>query len=86
MNRSSTSPFRTNTLRSNVGASSESLEMLVRSLERENSSLVEEINVLKTKNKKTAELEDKVDLVLKHNTQLLNENERLAKMINQKKS
>ena len=60
--------------------------MLVRSLERENSSLVEEINVLKTKNKKTAELEDKVDLVLKHNTQLLNENERLAKMINQKKS
>lgn len=36
--------------------------------------------------RKTNELEDKIDLVLKHNTQLLNENERLAKLINQKKS
>jgi len=33
-----------------------------------------------------AELEDKNELILKHNTQLLNENERLAKLINQKKS
>lgn len=32
------------------------------------------------------ELEDKIDMILRHNTQLLNENERLAKLINQKKS
>ena len=31
-------------------------------------------------------MEDKIDLVLKHNTQLLNENERLAKLSNQRKS
>lgn len=32
------------------------------------------------------ELEEKIDMILRHNTQLLNENERLAKLINQKKS
>lgn len=32
------------------------------------------------------QLEDKIDMILRHNTQLLNENERLAKLINQKKS
>lgn len=32
------------------------------------------------------ELEDKIDMILRHNTQLLNENEKLAKLINQKKS
>jgi uncharacterized protein YoxC len=86
MNRSSTSPFRSTALRSTNGGGSESLEMVIRSLERENNSLVEENIMLKNKSKKVAELEDKIDLVLKHNTQLLNENERLAKLINQKKS
>ena len=47
---------------------------MIRSLERENNSLVEEINILKSKNKKVADLEEKIDLVLKHNTQLLSEN------------
>lgn len=42
--------------------------------------------MLKNKNKKVADLEEKIDLVLKHNTQLLSENEKLAKLINQKKS
>lgn len=80
MNRSSTSPFR-------QGArGTESFEALIRSLERENSSLVEELNAYKERCRKTNELEDKIDMVLKHNTQLLNENERLAKLINQKKS
>jgi hypothetical protein len=87
MNRSSTSPFRgTGGGRSNNGGNSESLELLIRSLERENNSLVEEINILKSKNKKVGDLEEKIDLVLKHNTQLLSENEKLAKLINQKKS
>jgi hypothetical protein len=42
--------------------------------------------MLKNKTKKVADLEEKIDLVLKHNTQLLSENEKLAKLINQKKS
>jgi hypothetical protein len=33
-----------------------------------------------------SELEDKIEMILRHNTQLLSENERLAKLINQKKS
>lgn len=55
MNRSSTSPFR------GVGSrsSTESLELAIRSLEQENNSLVDEINALKIKNKRVAELEDK---------------------------
>lgn len=86
MNRSSTSPFRgtgASIARSGAG---DSAEILIRSLEQENNSLVDEINVLKTKAKKTSELEDKIEMILRHNTQLLNENERLAKLINQKKS
>jgi hypothetical protein len=87
MNRSSTSPFRnTGSTRPVQGGNNESLELLIRSLERENNSLVEEINILKSKNKKVGDLEEKIDLVLKHNTQLLSENEKLAKLINQKKS
>lgn len=79
MNRSSTSPFRgTGTAASRVpiGSSStpESLELLIRSLERENNGLVEEMNVLKQKTKKVNELEDKTELIVKHNDQLLREN------------
>ena len=38
------------------------------------------------KSKKVNELEDKTELIVKHNDQLLRENERLAKLINQKKN
>ena len=43
-------------------------------------------NILKMKGKKVNELEDKTELIVKHNDQLLRENERLAKLINQKKN
>lgn len=48
--------------------------------------MVEEINTLKIKAKKVTDLEDKTELIVKHNDQLLRENERLAKLINQKKN
>ena len=87
MNRSSTSPFRnTGASRAPTSGNVESLEQIIRSLERENNSLVEEMTALRNKTKKVGDLEDKIDLVLKHNTQLLSENEKLAKLINQKKS
>jgi hypothetical protein len=87
MNRSSTSPYRNTKLsRTPTSSNAESLEQIIRSLERENNSLVEEMTVLRNKTKKVGDLEDKIDLVLKHNTQLLSENEKLAKLINQKKS
>ncbi len=44
---------------------------IVRSLERENNTLAEEVALLRNKNKKVAELEEKIELVLKHNSQLL---------------
>lgn len=72
MNRSSTSPFRGNTR--TAGGSSESLEQLIRSLERENNSLVEEVNILKQKSRKVNDLEEKTELIVKHNDQLLREN------------
>jgi predicted RNase H-like nuclease (RuvC/YqgF family) len=59
---------------------------VIRSLEQENNLLVDEISTLKIKIKKVSELEDKNEMILRHNTQLLNENERLAKLINQKKA
>jgi hypothetical protein len=79
MNRSSTSPFRggstpASTLPRGAGSTPESLELLIRSLERENTSLVEEVNILKQKSKKVNELEDKTELIVKHNDQLLREN------------
>lgn len=89
MNRSSTSPYRATGAAGRGGTSGttpESLELLIRSLERENNSLVEEINILKMKGRKVNELEDKTELIVKHNDQLLRENERLAKLINQKKN
>lgn len=92
MNRSSTSPYRgvgaggVGGKTTGAGTTPESLELLIRSLERENNSLVEEINIMKTKSKKLNDLEDKTELIVKHNDQLLRENERLAKLINQKKN
>jgi FtsZ-binding cell division protein ZapB len=83
MSRSSTSPFRGIAVRP---GGSESIEGVIRSLEQENNSLVEQITVLQVKNKRVTELEDKNEMILRHNTQLLNENERLVKLINQKKS
>lgn len=74
MNRSSTSPFRGIAGSSTRPGSIESTEMIIRTLEQENTTLVEEINILKAKGKKMSELEDKIDMILRHNTQLLNEN------------
>ena len=57
MNRSSTSPFRnTGANRPTTGGNNESLELLIRSLERENNSLVEELTMLKNKTKKVGDL------------------------------
>ncbi len=60
MNRSSTSPYRasgpTPARTSQTATTPESLELLIRSLERENTSLVEEINILKMKSKKVNDL------------------------------
>jgi len=57
MNRSSTSPFRnTGASRPTTGGNNESLELLIRSLERENNSLVEELTMLKNKTKKVGDL------------------------------
>ena len=47
--------------------------------------LEEENAILKAKCKKVNELEDKVEMILKQNSQLLSENERLAKHLHQKK-
>lgn len=47
--------------------------------------LEEENAILKTKCKKVSELEDKVEMILQQNTQLLGENERLSKLLHQKK-
>lgn len=49
-------------------------------------SLEEENAILRTKCKKVAELEEKVELVLKHNSQLLVENEKLSKLLHQHKT
>ena len=48
--------------------------------------MVEEVNILKQKSRKVNDLEEKTELIVKHNDQLLRENERLAKLINQKKN
>lgn len=47
--------------------------------------LEEENSMLKAKCKRVGELEDKVEMVLKQNSQLLSENERLSKLLHQKK-
>lgn len=40
---------------------------------------------MKAKCKKVGELEEKVEMILKQNSQLLSENERLSKLLHQKK-
>lgn len=47
--------------------------------------LEEENAILKAKCKKVGELEEKVELILKQNSQLLSENERVSKLLHQKK-
>ena len=47
--------------------------------------LEEENAILKAKSKKVPELEDKLEILQKQNSQLLNENERISKMMHQKK-
>ena len=47
--------------------------------------LEEENAILKAKNKKMPELEDKVEILQKQNSQLLSENERISKLLHQKK-
>lgn len=71
MNRSNISPYKGLTAGRTTATGPESLELLIKSLERENNSLVEEVNILKQKSRKVTDLEDKIDLVLKHNNQLL---------------
>lgn len=48
--------------------------------------LEEENAILKLKCKKVSELEDKVEIVLKQNAQLLTENEKMSKLLQQEKS
>ena len=47
--------------------------------------LEEENAILKAKCKKVGELEQKVEMVLKQNAQLLAENQRVSKLLHQKK-
>ena len=57
MNRSSTSPFRNTTVgRTPTTGNIESMEQIIRSLERENNSLVEEMTILRNKSKKVGDL------------------------------
>lgn len=80
MRNNSTSPFR-----SGVYSGEDGMHY-ARGLERQVTMLTEEIAILRGKVKKVNELEDKIQLVLKHNTNLLNENEQLSKLINQRKA
>ena len=81
MNRRDRSPFRSGTK-----GSIESLELTLRNLERENDGLVSEIGLLRNKVRMVSELEDKIELVTRQNNQLLNENERLSRLVSQKRS
>ena len=81
MNSRDRSPFR-----SGAKSSVESLEMTIRNLERENDGLVSEIGLLRNKVRMVTELEDKIELVTRQNNQLLNENERLSRLVSQKRS
>lgn len=48
--------------------------------------LEEENAILKLKGRKVAELEEKVEMVLKQNAQLLTENEKMSRFLHQQKS
>ena len=49
-------------------------------------NLEEENAILRVQCRKVKELEDKIEMVLKNNSQLLLENEKLAKMLHQQKA
>lgn len=48
--------------------------------------LEEENAILKMKGRKVGELEEKVEMVLKQNAQLLTENEKMSRFLHQQKS
>jgi hypothetical protein len=81
MRNNSPSPFR-----SGVYSGEDSTSHLIRRLEQENEILNQENSALRGRVKKVNELEDKIELVLKHNGNLLNENEQLSRLLNQRKS
>jgi hypothetical protein len=59
----------------------------IKELLRQDLNLLEEENaILKTKCKKVGELEERVEIVLRQNSDLLAENEKLSKLLHQKKS
>lgn len=70
----------------NVSSEVEEHSNRIKELLRADLIMLEEENaILKAKCKKVAELEDKVEMILKQNSQLLSENERLSKLLHQKK-
>lgn len=70
----------------NVGSELDDHSTRIKELLRADLIMLEEENaILKAKCKKVGELEEKVDMVLKQNSQLLSENERLSKLLHQKK-
>ena len=59
----------------------------IKELLRQDLTMLEEENaILRTKCKKVGELEDKVEMILKQNSELLAENEKISKLLHQKKS
>ena len=68
-----------NTMDEHTARIKEMLKADIRMLEEENA-------LLKTKCKKLNELEDKVELVLRQNNQLLGENEKMSRILHQHKT
>jgi hypothetical protein len=59
----------------------------IKELLRQDLNMLEEENaILKSKCKKVGELEERVEIVLRQNSDLLAENEKLSKLLHQKKS
>lgn len=59
----------------------------IKELLRRDLDMLEEQNaILKTKCKKVGELEERVEIVLRQNSDLLAENQKLSKLLHQKKS
>lgn len=59
----------------------------IKELLRQDLNMLEDENaILRSKCKKVGELEDKVEMVLKQNSELLAENEKISKLLHQKKS
>ena len=82
MRNNSPSPFR-----SGVYSGEDSTNHhIIRRLEQDVEFLNQENSALRARVKKVNELEEKIELVLKHNGNLLNQNEQLSRLINQKKA